>query len=168
MSFVVIIFVCFVFMCLLGKLLQDINGKLMIVYVLECVCEFGVDCIIVVIDYEDVVWVVEVVGGEVCMICVDYQFGIEWLVEVVEKCVFSDDIIIVNIQGDELMIFLVIVCQVVENLVVSSSGMVILVVLIYDVEEVFNLNVVKVVMDVKGYVFYFFCVIIFWDCDCFV
>lgn len=140
----------------------------MIVYVLEWVCEFGVECIIVVIDYEDVVCVVEVVGGEVCMMCVDYQFGIEWLVEVVEKCGFSDDIVIVNVQGDELMILVVIICQVVENLVQCQVGMVMLVVLIYSVEEVFNLNVVKVVLDVEGYVFYFFWVMIFWDCDCFV
>lgn len=168
MSFVVIIFVCYVFMCLFGKLLVDINGKFMIVYVFECVCELGVECIIVVIDYEDVVCVVEVVGGEVCMMCVDYQLGIECLVEVVEKCVFSDDMVIVNVQGDELMIFVIIICQVVDNFVQCQVGMVILVVLIYNVEEVFNLNVVKVVFDVEGYVLYFLCVIILWDCDCFV
>ncbi len=34
----------------------------------------------------------------------DHQSGTERLAEVVEKCAFSDDTIIVNIQGDEPMI----------------------------------------------------------------
>jgi 3-deoxy-manno-octulosonate cytidylyltransferase (CMP-KDO synthetase) len=46
----------------------------------------------------------------------DHQSGTERLAEVVEKCGFSDDTVIVNVQGDEPMIPAVIIRQVAENL----------------------------------------------------
>ncbi len=87
-----------------GKPLVDINGKPMIVHVLERARESGADRIIVATDHEDVARAVEAAGGEVCMTRADHQSGTERLAEVVEKCAFSDDTIIVNIQGDEPMI----------------------------------------------------------------
>ena len=42
----------------------------------------------------------------------DHQSGTERLAEVVEKCGFSDDTVIVNVQGDEPMIPAVIIRQV--------------------------------------------------------
>ena len=104
MSFVVIIPARFASTRLPGKPLQDINGKPMIVHVLERARESGADRIIVATDHEDVARAVEAAGGEVCMTRADHQSGTERLAEVVEKCAFSDDTIIVNIQGDEPMI----------------------------------------------------------------
>ncbi|PVW65342.1 3-deoxy-manno-octulosonate cytidylyltransferase, partial [Klebsiella pneumoniae] len=116
MSFVVIIPARFASTRLPGKPLQDINGKPMIVHVLERARESGADRIIVATDHEDVARAVEAAGGEVCMTRADHQSGTERLAEVVEKCAFSDDTIIVNIQGDEPMIPPAIVRQVAENL----------------------------------------------------
>ena len=45
----------------------------------------------------------------------DHQSGTERLAEVVEKCAFSDDTVIVNVQGDEPMIPAAIIRQVAEN-----------------------------------------------------
>lgn len=104
MSFVVIIPARFASTRLPGKPLQDINGKPMIVHVLERARESGADRIIVATDHEEVARAVEAAGGEVCMTRADHQSGTERLAEVVEKCAFSDDTIIVNIQGDEPMI----------------------------------------------------------------
>ncbi|OKT61534.1 hypothetical protein ACN68_27315 [Escherichia coli] len=42
----------------------------------------------------------------------DHQSGTERLAEVVEKCAFSDDTVIVNVQGDEPMIPATIIRQV--------------------------------------------------------
>ena len=137
-----------------GKPLQDINGKPMIVHVLERARESGADRIIVATDHEDVARAVEAAGGEVCMTRADHQSGTERLAEVVEKCAFSDDTIIVNIQGDEPMIPWRL-SAVAENLAASSSGMATLAVPIHDAEEAFNPNAVKVVMDAKGYALYF-------------
>ncbi len=66
MSFVVIIPARFASTRLPGKPLQDINGKPMIVHVLERARESGADRIIVATDHEDVARAVEAAGGEVC------------------------------------------------------------------------------------------------------
>lgn len=82
-----------------GKPLVDINGKPMIVHVLERARESGAERIIVATDHEDVARAVEAAGGEVCMTRADHQSGTERLAEVVEKCGFSDDTVIVNVQA---------------------------------------------------------------------
>lgn len=46
----------------------------------------------------------------------DHQSGTERLAEVVEKCGFSDETVIVNVQGDEPMIPAAIIRQVADNL----------------------------------------------------
>ena len=165
MSFVVIIPARFASTRLPGKPLQDINGKPMIVHVLERARESGAERIIVATDHPDVARAVEAAGGEVCMTREDHQSGTERLAEVVEKCAFSDDTIIVNIQGDEPMIPPAIVRQVAENLAASTSGMATLAVPIHDAEEAFNPNAVKVVMDAEGYALYFSRATIPWDRD---
>ena len=104
MSFVVIIPARYASTRLPGKPLVDINGKPMIVHVLERARESGADRIIVATDHPDVARAVEAAGGEVCMTRADHQSGTERLAEVVEKCAFSDDTVIVNVQGDEPMI----------------------------------------------------------------
>jgi 3-deoxy-manno-octulosonate cytidylyltransferase (CMP-KDO synthetase) len=108
---------------------------------------------------------VEAAGGEVCMTRADHQSGTERLAEVVEKCGFSDDTIVVNVQGDEPMIPAVIIRQVAENLAASKAGMATLAVPIDNAEEAFNPNAVKVVMDKEGYALYFSRATIPWDRD---
>ncbi|MGO4843030.1 3-deoxy-manno-octulosonate cytidylyltransferase, partial [Rhizobiaceae sp. 2RAB30] len=81
----------------------------------------------------------------------------------IEKYQFADDEIIVNVQGDEPMIPAEIVRQVATNLAGSAAGMATLAVPITDVEEAFNPNAVKVVMDVNGYALYFSRATIPWD-----
>ncbi|MGL5966139.1 MAG: 3-deoxy-manno-octulosonate cytidylyltransferase [Kluyvera sp.] len=168
MSFVVIIPARFASTRLPGKPLQDINGKPMIVHVLARARESGAERIIVATDHPDVANVVEAAGGEVCMTRADHQSGTERLAEVVEKCGFNDDTVIVNVQGDEPMIPAVIIRQVAENLAASHSGMATLAVPIHDAEEAFNPNAVKVVMDKDGYALYFSRATIPWDRDRFV
>lgn len=165
MSFVVIIPARFASTRLPGKPLQDINGKPMIVHVLERARESGAERIIVATDHDEVARAVEAAGGEVCMTRADHQSGTERLAEVVEKCGFSDDTIIVNIQGDEPMIPPAIVRQVAANLAANTCGMATLAVPIHDAEEAFNPNTVKVVMDAQGYALYFSRATIPWDRD---
>lgn len=154
MSFVVIIPARYASTRLPGKPLLDINGKPMIVHVLERARESGAERIIVATDHEDVARAVEAVG-EVCMTRADHQSGTERLAEVVEKCGFSDDTVIVNVQGDEPMIPAVIIRQVAENLAQRQVGMATLAAPIHSAEEAFNPNAVKVVLDAEGYALYF-------------
>lgn len=165
MSFVVIIPARYASTRLPGKPLQDINGKPMIVHTLERARESGADRVIVATDHPDVARAVEAVGGEVCMTRVDHQSGTERLAEVVEKCGFSDDTVIVNVQGDEPTIPAANIRQVAENLARSQCGMATLAVPVHSAEEAFNPNAVKVVMDNAGYALYFSRATIPWDRD---
>ncbi|MGK0736035.1 3-deoxy-manno-octulosonate cytidylyltransferase [Yokenella regensburgei] len=165
MSFVVIIPARYASTRLPGKPLQDINGKPMIVHTLERARESGAERVIVATDHPDVARAVEAVGGEVCMTRVDHQSGTERLAEVVEKCGFSDDTIIVNVQGDEPTIPAANIRQVAENLARSQCGMATLAVPVHSAEEAFNPNAVKVVMDSAGYALYFSRATIPWDRD---
>lgn len=165
MSFVAIIPARYASTRLPGKPLKDINGKPMIVHVLERARESGAERIIVATDNENVARAVEAAGGEVCMTRADHHSGTERLAEVIEKCGFSDDTVIVNVQGDEPMIPPVIIRQVAENLANSQAGMATLAVPIDSAEEAFNPNAVKVVMDAQGYALYFSRATIPWDRD---
>lgn len=60
------------------------------------------------------------------------------------------------------------ICVVVEVLVYSGVVMFMLVILIEDVDSLFDLNVVKVVCCENLDVLYFSCVLILWYCDVFV
>lgn len=165
MSFVTIIPARFASTRLPGKPLVDINGKPMIVHVLERARESGADRVIVATDVVEVAEAVRAVGGEVCMTRADHESGTERLAEVVEKLGFSDDTIIVNVQGDEPMIPPAIIRQVAENLAQCDAGMATLAVPIHSAEEAFNPNAVKVVMDKNGFALYFSRATIPWDRD---
>ncbi|MGF6436113.1 3-deoxy-manno-octulosonate cytidylyltransferase [Kosakonia sp. 1610] len=166
MSFVVIIPARYASTRLPGKPLVDINGKPMVVHVLERARESGAERIIVATDNEEVREAVQAVGGEVCMTRADHQSGTERLAEVVEKCGFSDETVIVNVQGDEPMIPPAIIRQVADNLAARRDvGMATLAVPIESAEEAFNPNAVKVVMDAQGYALYFSRATIPWDRD---
>ncbi|WP_114196262.1 MULTISPECIES: 3-deoxy-manno-octulosonate cytidylyltransferase [Enterobacterales] len=163
MSFIAIIPARYASSRLPGKPLADINGKPMVVHVMERALESGADRVIVATDHPDVMKAVEAAGGEVCMTRPDHQSGTERLAEVIERYGFSDDEIIVNVQGDEPLIPSVIIRQVAENLAASQAGMATLAVPIESAEEAFNPNAVKVVMDAQGYALYFSRATIPWE-----
>ncbi|MEM6159810.1 3-deoxy-manno-octulosonate cytidylyltransferase [Erwinia sp. P6884] len=163
MNFVAIIPARFASTRLPGKPLVDIHGKPMVVHVMERALESGADRVIVATDSEAVAEAVRAAGGEVCMTRADHHSGTERLAEVIERYQFSDETIIVNVQGDEPMIPPVIVRQVADNLVKSEAGMATLAVPIESAEEAFNPNAVKVVRDARGYALYFSRAAIPWD-----
>lgn len=163
MSFVAIIPARFSSSRLPGKPLADINGKPMVVHVMERALESGADRVIVATDHAGVVEAIQNAGGEVCMTRADHHSGTERLAEVIERYGFGDDQIVVNVQGDEPMIPPVIIRQVAENLSRCQAGMATLAVPIGTAEEAFNPNAVKVVMDAQGYALYFSRAPIPWD-----
>lgn len=163
MSFVAIIPARYASTRLPGKPLVDINGKPMVVHVMERALESGAERVIVATDHPDVAAAVKAAGGEVCMTRADHHSGTERLAEVIEKYQFADDTIIVNVQGDEPLIPPVIVRQVAGNLAASRAGMATLAVPITEAEEAFNPNAVKVVTDQQGYALYFSRATIPWD-----
>lgn len=148
-----------------AKPLADIAGKPMIVRVLEQAKKSKATRVIVATDNQRVFDVVKAFGGEVVLTSEKHNSGTERLAEVINLCQFSDDEVIVNVQGDEPLIPPVIIDQVADNLVKYKTGMATLAVPITDVEEAFNTGAVKVVTDKDGYALYFSRSTIPWERD---
>ncbi|WP_457913688.1 3-deoxy-manno-octulosonate cytidylyltransferase [Candidatus Gillettellia adelgis] len=146
-----------------AKPLADINGKPMVVHVMERARVSGASRVIVALDHPEVAKAVEIAAGESYMTRIEHHSGTERLAEVIEYYRFSDEKIIVNVQGDEPMIPPPIIRQVAENLKNSCAGIATLAVPIKNSEEAVNPNVVKVVIDAQGYALYFSRATIPWD-----
>jgi 3-deoxy-manno-octulosonate cytidylyltransferase (CMP-KDO synthetase) len=156
MSFIVVVPARFESSRLPGKVLADIHGKPMILWVVEKALASGASKVIVATDNAQVSDVVKGFGGEVCHTRSDHQSGTERLAEVMGKYQFSDDQVIVNVQGDEPFIPPENIEQVAKNLAGQQQArMATLAYKISDVEEAFNPNAVKVLCDKDGYALYF-------------
>jgi len=156
MSFIVVIPARYESTRLPGKVLADINGKPMIQWVVEKAKLSGASQVIVATDNDEVEAVVKAFGGEVCKTRSDHQSGTERLAEVMETYKFSDDQVIVNVQGDEPFIPPENIAQVADNLALQNQArMATLAIKISDVDEAFNPNAVKVLCDKSGYALYF-------------
>ncbi len=143
-----------------GKVLADINGKPMIQWVVEKAQLSGASRVIIATDNDEVADVVTGFGGEVCKTRADHKSGTERLAEVMEQYQFDDDEIIVNVQGDEPFIPPENIAQVANNLANQDqqkhvARMSTLAININSVEEAFNPNAVKVLLDKDGYALYF-------------
>ena len=161
-SFIVVIPARYQSSRLPGKVLADIGGKPMIQWVVEKAKLSGASKVIVATDNDEVEQVVKDFGGEVCKTRADHQSGTERLAEVMEQYLFSDEEIIVNVQGDEPFIPPENIAQVANNLANQHhkkmnkiSRMSTLAIRINSVEEAFNANAVKVLTDKDGYALYF-------------
>ncbi|MBT3136362.1 3-deoxy-manno-octulosonate cytidylyltransferase [Alteromonas sp. ALT199] len=138
-----------------GKPLALIDGKPMIQHVVERAKEAGADNIIVATDDERIQ---NVVAGfaQVCMTSVNHQSGTERIAEVVEKEGIESSTIVVNVQGDEPFIPAENIRQVADNLAnAPQCQMATLSTPIERVEDVFNPNIVKVLVNEKGESIYF-------------
>jgi len=156
MSFVVVIPARYESSRLPGKVLADINGKPMIQWVVEKAKLSGASKVIVATDNDNVATVVEGFGGEVCKTRADHQSGTERLAEVMQQYQFPDEQVIVNVQGDEPFIPPENIAQVAKNLSSQHvAHMATLAIRISDIEEVFNPNAVKVLVDKDNYALYF-------------
>ncbi|WP_150137985.1 3-deoxy-manno-octulosonate cytidylyltransferase [Candidatus Enterovibrio escicola] len=148
-----------------AKPLMDIAGKPMVQWVYEQSVKSGAERVIVATDDRRIFDAVDSFGCEVCLTSKDHQSGTERLSEVVEKYRIASDEIIVNVQGDEPLIPLSVIRQVVKNLTTFVAPMATLAVNIDNVDEVFNPNVVKVVTDKDGYAMYFSRATLPWNCN---
>ncbi len=147
-----------------GKLLMDIGGKPMIQHVYERAVESGAESVVIAADDTRIREVAEGFGAPVCMTSPDHISGTERLAEAVVALGYMEDDIIVNLQGDEPLIPSVVVRQVAEDLVKYENAKV---ATLYEpiktIEELFNPNNVKVVMNKRGYALYFSRAPLPWD-----
>lgn len=156
MSFTVIIPARFASSRLPGKPLMDIAGKPMIQHVYEQACKSAASDVIVATDDVRIQAAAEAFGARVCMTAEDHESGTDRLQEVVAQLGYEDDQVIVNVQGDEPLIPPANIDQVAELLLASpDAGIATLSESIQSVEELFDPNAVKVVINANASALYF-------------
>ena len=139
-----------------GKPLMDIAGKPMIQHVYDRAKESIASEVIVATDDERIEQVCKAFGADVCMTRVDHPSGTDRLAEVASQRYFSDNDIIVNVQGDEPCLPASLINQVANDLKQHPDADIATLYSQIDQEkQVFDPNVVKVVMDGQGYALYF-------------
>ncbi len=151
-----------------GKPLLDIAGKPMVVRVSERAEATGALSVVVATDHPEIARVVRAHGHFAVMTRADHVSGTDRLAEVAQIEGWGDDDIIVNVQGDEPLIEPELVREVAYNLAGHADASIATAChVITDREEMFNPNVVKVVVDRHGYALYFSRAPIPWARDAF-
>ncbi|MBT8098595.1 MAG: 3-deoxy-manno-octulosonate cytidylyltransferase, partial [Gammaproteobacteria bacterium] len=84
-----------------GKPLRDINGQPMIAHVHARATESAAREIVIATDDERIAETAEDFGATVCMTGSTHRSGSERIAEVCEVFDWDDDVIVVNLQGDE-------------------------------------------------------------------
>ncbi len=138
-----------------AKPLLDLGGKPMVVRVAERAALSGADEIWVATDHPEVLAAVEQCGLPVMLTRADHPSGTDRLAEVVESRGWSDDTIVVNVQGDEPLIDPELISLVAEKLSSTDVDVVTVVHPIADAADFFNPNIVKVVCRANGEAMYF-------------
>ncbi|MCK5354893.1 MAG: 3-deoxy-manno-octulosonate cytidylyltransferase [Methyloprofundus sp.] len=151
-----------------GKPLLNLAGRPMVLHVCDRAKEAGAEQIVVATDDIRILDVVKNDGFDAVMTRSEHESGTERLAEVAEIFQWDNDEIIVNLQGDEPLIPAEYIALVASSLAGQGvAGIATLAAEIATVEEVFNPNAVKVVLDKQGYALYFSRAAIPWDRESF-
>jgi len=151
-----------------GKPLLDIAGKPMVLRVLERALDAGADEVWVATDHPGIAGVVEEAGGKVIVTSAEHPSGTDRLAEVATRLGWSDDTIVVNVQGDEPLIPPQLIGAVAAALAADTEAAIATACHpLESAEEFFNPNVVKLVMDARGRALYFSRAAIPWARDAF-
>lgn len=138
------------------KPLADIAGKPMVVRVAERAREAGAQRVLIATDDTRVLDAAQAHGFEALLTRADHPSGTDRLAEVATRLGLSDDTIVVNVQGDEPLIDPALVRDVASHLAANPDCAIATAAHpIADAAEVFNPNVVKVVLDARAIALYF-------------
>jgi 3-deoxy-manno-octulosonate cytidylyltransferase (CMP-KDO synthetase) len=127
----------------------------MVVRVAERAAESGASEIIIATDHAGVAEAAKFAGYTVCLTRADHQTGTDRLSEVVEQQGWSDDTLVVNVQGDEPLIDPDLISRTAALLAESGADIATVAHPITSAEDFFNPNVVKVVCANNGDALYF-------------
>ena len=156
MGFKVVIPARFASTRLPGKPLLDIAGKPMVVWVAQQAIASGAENVYVATDHVGVADAVRQHGQLAVMTSADHASGTDRIAEVAGKLGWDGDEIVVNVQGDEPLIAPQLIQEVANNLAQHPEAAIATACHpIHDKESMFNPNIVKVVMDKRGYALYF-------------
>lgn len=139
-----------------AKALREIAGVPLVVHAWRRAMEAGALEVLVATDDARIVAAVEAAGGLAVMTSEACASGTDRLAEVAARRGWSDDAIVVNLQGDEPLVPPALIGRLAAALAANSrAGIATLATPIPDVESVFAPQVVKVVLDRSGHALYF-------------
>ena len=100
-EFVVVIPARYASIRLPGKILREIHGRPMIAHVIDRARESGAIDIVVATDDKRIVAAAEACDVQACMTSAEHRSGTERIAEVAQQLNWDDELIVVNLQGDE-------------------------------------------------------------------
>jgi 3-deoxy-manno-octulosonate cytidylyltransferase (CMP-KDO synthetase) len=151
-----------------GKPLADIAGRPMVVRVVEAALKSAAADVCVATDDDRVRAAVEAHGHRAVMTRGDHVSGTDRIAEVADRLGWTDEAIVVNVQGDEPLIEPVLIDAVAAALAADAEAAVATAAHpLVSAADFFNPNVVKVVRDAAGRARYFSRAPIPWARDAF-
>lgn len=138
-----------------GKPLQPIAGEAMIRHVARRALAAGAGEVAVATDDARIADALAGLGVRVAMTRADHASGSDRIAECAELCGWSDETIVVNLQGDEPLAPASGIRAVAEALAGSDAPMATLAAPIEHAGELFDPHCVKVVADATGHALYF-------------
>jgi len=151
-----------------GKPLAELAGKPMIVHVCERAARSGAQAVHVATDDRRIADTVRAAGFQALMTRSDHASGTDRLAEAAGELALPDAAIVVNVQGDEPLIEPALIGEVAAALERDPDASVSTACHpLHDPGDVFNPNVVKVVLDARGRALYFSRAPIPWARDAF-
>jgi 3-deoxy-manno-octulosonate cytidylyltransferase (CMP-KDO synthetase) len=138
-----------------GKPLRLIAGEPMVVHVARRAMAAGASQVVLATDDERIANAVKNYPVTVCMTRVDHASGTDRLAECAEQLQWTEQQIIVNLQGDEPFAPAAGIRAVAQALETSNAPMATLATEIIDTESYFDTNAVKVVRASNGNALYF-------------
>jgi 3-deoxy-manno-octulosonate cytidylyltransferase (CMP-KDO synthetase) len=150
-----------------GKPLLPIAGQAMIAHVARRALEAGAIEVVIATDDPRIADAVSELGVSVCMTSAAHASGTDRLAEVAALRGWSDDEIVVNLQGDEPLAPPQAILAVAAALQDSAAPIATLAVALTDTEALFDPACVKLVRDANGHAMYFSRAPIPWHRDAF-
>jgi 3-deoxy-manno-octulosonate cytidylyltransferase (CMP-KDO synthetase) len=139
-----------------GKPLLDIAGKPMVVHVADKAKQSGASKIVVATDDARIEAVVQGYGYSAVLTRQDHVSGTDRIAEVAIREAWSDDAIVVNVQGDEPLIDPALIVEVAETLANNKEAVMATAChALHSKADFLNPNIVKVVLDKNGNALYF-------------
>ena len=147
-----------------NKPLADLGGKPMVVRVAEQAAKSGAARIVVATDHPDIAAACTAHGVEVCMTRADHPSGTDRIAEVALALGLAPDAVVVNLQGDEPLIDAALLAACAAR-ISAAVPMATCAHPLHDAADMFNPNVVKVVLNGAGNALYFSRAAIAWHRD---
>lgn len=149
-----------------GKPLIELAGKPMIQHVYERALLSGAEEVVIATDDQRIFEAAESFGANVCMTSSEHHSGSDRLAELADIRNWSDEAIIVNLQGDEPLTPQSILKQAARGLDEHpDAGIATLCTPITSASQLYDPHTVKVVRDHAGYALYFSRAPIPWERD---